>query len=628
MKGTIPRIFRYLLRYRFRILAGLFLSLIVSLTNLVSLTAFVPIFNALGSDETVVLFEIGGEEKQNYEDFKAGKEQPLHVSMAARITAFKIAANEKAASMSNRELIFFLAQFILPVYVLKLFCLTLTIYFIGTAGAFAARDLRNELYGKFGDLSITYFEQGRTGFLMSRIINDVQLVSRSLSVEFQEGITNLLYIFTHLALLAMISWEMLLVLLLGVPLIMSPVNRIALKVRKAALGQQERLADMMAHLQEVIAGIRVIRAFAMEKFEEMRFKLINEKLFQDTYRGHYFHQVSPAISDIVVSLMAMLFIAWGAYMISVDELDRGLFFAFFLILMFVMRPASQISVMINLVSAASAAAERIFEVLDMPAGTATRDAGRPFDGFKSTIRFENVSFRYPDKEDHALKNIDFEIRKGKTISLVGYSGGGKSTTVDLLMRFFEPQEGRILMDGVDIREYNVRDLRRCIGMVTQNVFLFNGTIAENIALARPDASLERIQECAKAAYAHDFIEALPNGYDTMVGERGVMLSGGQRQRIAIARALLHDPEILIFDEATAALDNESEKMFEGAIDKLARIKTVIMIAHRLRTVFRSDLILVFDRGQIVERGTHDELLEKNGHYRKLYEMQFNESYGL
>lgn len=628
MRGVIPRIFRYLLRYRFRVLIGIFLSLIVSLTNLVSLTAFVPIFNALGSDEKVVLFDIGGEEKNNYADYKAGRDQPLYVSLAARITGLKIAANEMAAAMNSRDLIFFLAKIILPVYIVKLICLTLTIYFIGTAGAYAARDLRMDLYRKFGDLSISYFEQGRTGFLMSRILNDVQLVSRALSVEFQEGITNLLYIFTHLALLAMISWEMLLVLLFGVPLVMSPVNRIALKVRKAALGQQERLADMMAHLQEVISGIRVIRAFAMEKFEEMRFHSINENLYQNTYRGHYYHQVSPALSDAVVSLMAILFIAWGAYMISEGQLDRGLFFAFFLILMFVMRPASQISVMINLVSAASAAAERIFEILDIPSDPSAKGGRTAFKGFRSSIRFENVSFRYPDKEELALKHVDFEIKKGQTVSLVGYSGGGKSTTVDLLMRFYEPEEGRILLDGVDIREFAVRDLRRCIGMVTQNVFLFNGTIAENIALAQPGAPRERIEECAKAAYAHDFILQMPEGYDTIVGERGVMLSGGQRQRIAIARALLHDPDILIFDEATAALDNESEKMFEEAIDRLTGIKTVIMIAHRLRTVFRSDMILVFDRGEVVERGTHEELLAKNGHYRKLYEMQFNESPGV
>jgi ATP-binding cassette subfamily B protein/subfamily B ATP-binding cassette protein MsbA len=626
MKG--PRIFRYLFRYRYRVLIGVLLSLIVSLTNLVSLTAFVPIFNALGSEEKVVLFDIGGQEKASYDDYLAGKDQPLYVSLNARITGFKLAANEKAASMNSRELVFFLAKFILPVYILKLVCLTLTIYFIGTAGAYAARDLRMDLYRKFGELSITYFDQGRTGFLMSRILNDVQLVSRSLSVEFQEGITNLLYIFTHLALLAIISWKMLLVILFGVPLIMSPVNRIARKVRKAALGQQERLADMMAHLQEIISGIRVIRAFAMEKFEEMRFSMINEKLYRDTYRGHYYHQVSPALSDIVVTMMAMLFIAWAAFMISEGQLDRGLFFAFFLILMFVMRPATQISVMINLVSAAGAAAERIFEILDLPPDPASRGGSAIFRGFQSTIRFENVSFRYPDKEEFVLKKIDFEIKKGQTVSLVGYSGGGKSTTVDLLMRFYDPEKGRILLDGTDIREFSVRDLRRCIGIVTQNVFLFNGTIAENIALAQPDAPRERIEECARAAYAHDFIIELPAGYDTIVGERGVMLSGGQRQRIAVARALLHDPDILIFDEATSALDNESEKMFEEAIDRLTRIKTVIMIAHRLRTVFRSDQIFVFERGEIVERGTHDELLQKNGHYRKLYELQFSENHGV
>ncbi|MBW7858830.1 MAG: ABC transporter ATP-binding protein [Leptonema sp. (in: Bacteria)] len=434
-KGAVRRIFGYLLRYRYRIGFGIFLSLIVSLTNLVSLTSFVPIFNAFGSDEKVVLFDIGKDEQKYYEAFLKGENQPIHVSLNARVTKYKILANQEAAEMDNQQLIILLIKFILPVYVIKLFCLTLTIYFIGTAGAYAARDLRMDLYNKFGDLSIGYFAQGRTGYLMSRILNDVQLVSRSLSVEFQEGITNLLYIVTHLALLAMISWEMLIVILLGVPLVMSPVNRIALKVRKAALGQQERLADMMGHLQEIISGIRVIRAFGMEKFEEKRFSVINEKLYLDTYRGHYYHQISPAISELIVTIIAMLFITWGAWKIAAQELDRGLFFAFFLILMFVMRPASQISVMINLVSAAGAAADRIFEVIDIPKeNRSLRNVSR-FPKFNNSIQFQDVSFRYPEKEQYALQNINFEIHKGQTISLVGYSGGGKSTLVDLLMQF-------------------------------------------------------------------------------------------------------------------------------------------------------------------------------------------------
>lgn len=599
---------------------GVFLSLLVALTNLASLTSFVPIFNAFGSEEKVVLFQVGGRELEQHRSWMAGSALPVHARMGAWITGWKLAANHAAEGMTNREIVFLVAKVVVPIYLIKLVLLTGTVYLIGTAGAYAARDLRLDIYRKFGDLGIGYFEQGRTGFLMSRIINDVQLVSRALSVEFQEGITNLLYIFTHLALLAAISWEMLIVILLGAPLVMSPVNRIAVRVRKAALGQQERLADMMAHLQEVISGIRVIRAFSMQKFEEMRFNLINEKLFQNTFRGHYYHQVSPALSDLVVTLLGVMFIGWGAWKISGGELDRGLFFAFFLILMFIMRPMSQISVMMNLISAAGAAADRVFEVFDLPSDG--REATREFHGITKEIRFDGVSFRYPDADRHAVADIDLSIARGQTVSLVGYSGGGKSTLVDLLMRFYEPEQGSILVDGINIQEFPVGDVRRSMGMVTQNVFLFNGTIAENIALANPDAPRSRIEDCARAAYAHDFIVSLPEGYDTLVGERGVMLSGGQRQRIAIARALLHDPEILIFDEATAALDNESEKMFEEAVENLMHRKTVIMIAHRLRTVFRSDQILVFDAGRIVERGTHDELIALGGHYKRLYELQF------
>jgi ABC-type multidrug transport system fused ATPase/permease subunit len=289
-----------------------------------------------------------------------------------------------------------------------------------------------------------------------------------------------------------------------------------------------------------------------------------------------------------------------------------------------MRPLNQISVGINLYSSALAAADRIFEMIDMPAGVSEKENPKPFDRFKQSIEIRDLSFRYPGNERWALEDINLSVKNGMSISLVGSSGAGKSTLMDMMMRFYDPDQGCIIIDGIDIRDMSINDLRRSIGMVTQNIFLFNATVRDNIAYGRRDIPESKIMEIAKAANAHDFILKLPEGYDTQIGERGVMLSGGQKQRIAIARALLLDPPILIFDEATSSLDNESEMLVRQAMDRLLAGRTVFIIAHRLSSVYNSDLILVLDGGRIAERGTHRELITHGGIYKKLFDMQFSE----
>ncbi|MEQ8351406.1 MAG: ABC transporter ATP-binding protein [Leptospiraceae bacterium] len=620
--APLLRLSRFVLQYKFRIFAGLFLSLVVSITNLFSLTIFIPIFNALGETEKVELFPLGASELEKYDRFQRGEDLPIFESINARWTGFKVYSNEWVEDKTPREAIFSLCLLVLPIYFLKTIGLSLSLYFIGTAGTYAIRDIRNLLYSKLNRMGLDYFEQGRTGIIMSRVINDVQLVGRSLSIEFQEAVVNLFYIITHLVILALISWEMLLAILLVVPILIAPVNKFAVKIRRAAMGQQERLAEMGGHVQEIISGIRVIRAFSMEKFEQMRFNIINHRLFRNTFKGHYYHQVGPAITEFVATLVVVIFLGWGAYEISSGDLSRGMFFGFFFILIFIMRPMKQVSIMVNLMGASSAAAERIFEILDdKPRLTEAKDPIR-FGGVRDTIQFDNVSFRYPGSDQDALKNVNVSVEAGQTVSIVGSSGAGKSTFIDLLPRFYDPTGGRILVDGKDLKNFRLNDLRERIGIVTQSVFLFNATLRDNITLGRVDIPEEEVVRAARAAHAHKFISALHEGYDTLVGERGVMLSGGQRQRIAIARAILHNPPVLIFDEATSALDNESEKMVQEAINTLLRGRTVFIVAHRLSTVTRSDRILVMDQGRIVETGDHKTLLEKGGIYRRLYEMQF------
>ncbi len=620
--GTLLRLLGYGLRYRWSVFFGVLFSLLVSISNLFSLTMLVPVFNSLGATGPVQLFEIGASGNQALAAYRNDEDIPIYETVNAVWTGWKVSANESVAGKSSREVIFLLCLLILPVYFLKLLFVTLAIWFIGTAGLQAVRDLRFELYQKTQTLGMDYFSQKRTGFVMSRVINDVQLIARSLSIEFNDSLINIFYVVTHLLFLAFVSWEMIIVIFVIIPIFVAPINRFAEKIRKAAMGQQERLAEMGAHMQEVISGIRVIRAFSMENFERGRFDQVNQRLYRNTFRGHYFHQVGPAITEFIATVIVLGFLAWGAYTIANGKLDKGLFFAIFFVLVFIMRPIKQISVMLNIVNNMLVAGERVFEMLDTPVPLAERPGARPFQALEEGIEFQNVGFRYPGTGEDVLRNIDLSIRPGQTLALVGSSGAGKSTLVDLLPRMYDVSSGALLLDGVDVRDYTLGSLRRGIGIVSQNIFLFNATVRENIAYGRDEIPMEKIQAVARAANAHDFIQQLEQGYETPIGERGVMLSGGQRQRIAIARALLLDPPVLIFDEATSALDNESEQLVQLAIERLLKGRTVIIIAHRLSTVFGADRIVVLDRGRIVEQGTHQELLEGGQVYKKLYEMQF------
>jgi len=624
-KPAILRLKKYLFKYKFRIMLGVFFALIASFSNLFSLTSFVPIFNALGSEQKIQVIEIGPEEKKIYEKYKNNLPLEDYEKLYIFWIDIKQKINAYFEPYNNKQIVYQIILIIIPIYILKMISITASIFFLGTAGFYATRDLRNDLYEKLNRLNLSFFEQERTGYIMSRVVNDVHLISRSISVEFQEAIVDFFYVVTHFILLILISWKMLIIILIGVPILMMPVNKFALKVKKAAKNQQERLSDLLTHLQEIISGVRVIRAFSMEDFEEMRFNLINEKLYKDTFRGHYYHQVGPAITELVVTIIVVFFLSWGAYEITKGEITKGHFFAFFFTLMFIMRPIIQTSVSLNLLGIVGAAAERVFEIFDHPNEFQQPKDVLPFTGLKQSIKYQHVYFNYPTnpKEEYVLKDINIHIQKNQVIALVGESGGGKTTIVDLLLRFYDPQKGEILIDGIDLKKYNIYDVRKKIGIVSQNVFLFNTTIKENITLFDQTKSDEDVINVCKLAYAHDFIEKLPDGYNTLVGERGVMLSGGERQRIAIARALIHNPDIIILDEATSALDNESEKMVEEAIETAIKNKTVIMIAHRLRTVYRADKIYVVEKGRIVEEGTHQELLEKNGVYKKLYDLQFS-----
>lgn len=605
---------------------GIVLSFLVSILNGASLTSLIPIFDSLGTGEKTN-FEISLTKKdkillQRLEE----KESFTSVEfIELKLAQWKIQLNSFLKKISHDELVLLFCFIIFPVYLLKLIFLAAAVYCINSAGYLAIRDLRSELYAKAQTLPINHFVQEKTGILMSRIINDVEVLGKLISSDLKDAITDFFYIVTHLLLLLYLSWKMFLAVFIVVPIVMGPVSAFADKIRRATRNQQERLSLLNGHLQEVISGIRVIRAFSMEKTEAKRFWEFNQDLSDKTFKGHFYHQVGPSLTELFSSIVAVIFLSFGAYLMEDGTFSRGMFMAFFLTLIFLMRPFKQMSMLSNSIQSAISAGDRVFELLDQE--TDIRNSANPkfLKKMEKGLSFNNVTYMYPGAKNPAIQEINLEIAKGETIALVGASGAGKSTLVDLVPRLIDPQEGKVLIDGIDLRDLDLSNLRKRIGIVSQQVFLFNGSIRENICYGNQNVTEEQLRTACEQAFAMEFILSFEEGLDTIVGERGVMLSGGQRQRIAIARALLLNPEILILDEATSALDTESERLVQEALESLYKNRTVIIIAHRLSTVQIANRIFTMEDGKIVESGTHTELLQLDGKYKKLYDIQFSEN---
>ncbi|AJR13138.1 multidrug ABC transporter ATPase/permease [Leptospira interrogans serovar Linhai str. 56609] len=620
------RLLKYSFKYKYRLTLGIVLSFLVSILNGASLTSLIPIFDSLGTGEKTN-FEISLTKKdktllQRLEE----KESFTSVeSIELKLAQWKIQLNSSLKKMSHDELVLLFCFIVFPVYLLKLIFLAAAVYCINSAGYLAIRDLRSELYAKAQTLPINHFVQEKTGILMSRIINDVEVLGKLISSDLKDAITDFFYIVTHLLLLLYLSWKMFLAVFIVVPIVMGPVSAFADKIRRATRNQQERLSLLNGHLQEVISGIRVIRAFSMEKTEAKRFWEFNQDLSDKTFKGHFYHQVGPSLTELFSSIVAVIFLSFGAYLMEDGTFSRGMFMAFFLTLIFLMRPFKQMSMLSNSIQSAISAGDRVFELLDQE--TDIRNPANPkfLKKMEKGLSFNNVTYMYPGAKNPAIQEINLEIAKGETIALVGASGAGKSTLVDLVPRLIDPQEGKVFIDGIDLRDLDLSNLRKRIGIVSQQVFLFNGSIRENICYGNQNVTEEQLRTACEQAFAMEFILSFEEGLDTIVGERGVMLSGGQRQRIAIARALLLNPEILILDEATSALDTESERLVQEALESLYKNRTVIIIAHRLSTVQIANRIFTMEDGKIVESGTHTELLQLDGKYKKLYDIQFSEN---
>jgi subfamily B ATP-binding cassette protein MsbA len=493
-------------------------------------------------------------------------------------------------------------------------------YLMSFVGQRIITDLREKIYHHLQSLALPFFTKNPTGVLMSRILNDVNLIQGAVS----DAVTGLLKdIFTIIGLVFVVfyrDWQLALIALVVFPLAVYPIVKFGRKLRSYSTRTQTTMADLSTMLLETISGTRIVKAFNMEDYERKRFSGINEKLFRIIVKSLRVRVVSHPMMETLGGLGIAAIIFYGGYNVIHGIATPGTLFSFLAALLMLYEPVKRLSNVNNSIQQGLAGASRIFEILDTVPEIRNKPGARDLGQIREGIEFQDVSFKYED--DWVLKNINLRIRVGEVVAFVGSSGGGKTTLVNLVPRFYDVNSGRILIDGQDIRDLTVESLRSKIAIVTQQTILFNDTVENNIAYGNIGQPYEKIVEAAEAAFAHNFIRNLPEGYKTLIGEQGVKLSGGERQRLSIARALLKNAPILILDEATSSLDSESEVEVQKALDFLMRGRTTLVIAHRLSTIRKADRIIVLSNGGIMEEGKHEDLLQREGEYRKLYMLQF------
>jgi subfamily B ATP-binding cassette protein MsbA len=514
----------------------------------------------------------------------------------------------------------YILMVMLAVIVLRAFASFSSEYAFQKVGLSTVRDLRNQLYERLIYQSHRFFSERSTGEMVSRIVSDADAIQAAVSTRmgdlFQESLT-LLFLLCYVFLA---NPELALITLIVAPAMVFPVVHFGRRLRGTTHRSQERMADMATLLEETIRGVRIVKAFTMERFEIGRFRDATKRHLSSNLKAQKIQALSSPVMDLVTGLGALALFFYAKRRMDAHTLTFGALMAYIAALAAMYQPIKKLNKVNLSVNTALSASERVFRMLDIPNEVEDQANAPVIASVGSGIRYENVSFQY--EADPVITDVDLTIAPGEIVALVGGSGAGKSTFVNLLPRFYDVNGGRITVDGHDIRDVKLSSLRSLMGLVTQEVVLFNDTVRNNIAYGRGDVDAERVIDAAKAANAHDFISAMPLGYDTEIGESGVLLSGGQRQRLAIARALFKDPPILILDEATSALDTESERLVQGALEHLMRGRTTLVIAHRLSTIRSADKIVVLDKGKIVEAGNHDDLLARHGVYRKLYDLQF------
>ena len=496
-------------------------------------------------------------------------------------------------------------------------------YLMSYVGNWIVADVRQQLFMQLIRLPVRFHDANASGRLVARVINDVNQMANAIPTIlrdlFQQGLT-----FIAMAGVAFYqNWRLASILLFVLPTSAMVLVKISRRLRKLATWGQESMGDMASVLTEAFSGIRIVKAYGKEDVEGQRFEASNHSFRRASQKSAQVSAVSSPLMQVIGAIGIAVIIWYGGYLVITTSMKPGAFFSFLTAMFLSYGPIKRLSGANQSIQTALAAAKRVFDVLDME-NEDDKDVGKKsLPVISKSLEFRNVSFEYEGSEEAALENISLSIRVGEVVALVGVSGSGKSTLISLVPRFYRPSKGGIFIDGQDIRQVARVSLRRQIGIVSQETVLFDDTVKNNIAYSRPEAGEDEVIQAAKAAFAWEFIERLPLGLETMVGENGIKLSGGQRQRLAIARAILRDPPILILDEATSSLDSESEKLVQVALSNLMKNRTTLVIAHRLSTVQHADRIVVLEKGHIVEIGMHSELLQKGGVYTRLYHTQFH-----
>lgn len=598
------------------------------LTLSVFFTIFYALFNGASIYLTIPLLDTLFQETANKKEVVVNTPSPTSTVMPGFINDLQHQLSEAFKSFvfsgTKTDALLKICILVFGAFMLKNIFGYIQAYFLAYVEQAAMRDLRNQAFKHLHQLPMSYFKKEKTGNLISRITNDIGIVQGSIGTVFLNMVREPLTIIVFLGMAVTLSWQLTALSFLVLPFSMLIIVTVGIRLRKYSTNIQAKIADITSLLQETISGVKIVKAFGMEKWETKKFFKESNNYFKLVLYVTRVRNISSPLTELVSVLIGVVIIYYGGILVlSNQSLTASEFLGFLFAIFQMMPPIKELGGVNNKIQETSAAADRVFEIID--ANPVILDTANPkeVEEFKTSIKFDKVTFQYDDAEEPVLKELDFEVKKGEIIAIVGPSGGGKSTLIDLLPRFYDPTDGKILLDGIDIKELKISNLRSLMGIVTQETFLFNESIAENIAYGLEDFPKEKIIEAAKIANAHNFIMEMPEGYSTVIGERGVKLSGGQRQRLSIARALVKNPAIMIFDEATSALDNESELLVQEAIERLMADRTTFVIAHRLSTIRNATKILVVEKGKIIQTGTHDELiLNENGMYKKLYEMQF------